>query len=70
MDVEYGEEGQAPENRPNLSKDPSRHAHRVCGSKEKRMSVDPRAGEPADTSMLVNIPLTQAICLYQVADPG
>lgn len=69
-DVEYRLKGQAPEKRPNLSEDPSRHAHRVCGSKEKRMSVDPRADQPADASMLVNIPLTQAICLYQVGTPG
>jgi hypothetical protein len=37
---------------------------------EKRMSVDPRAGQPASASMRVNIPLTQAMCLDQVGNPG
>jgi hypothetical protein len=36
--------------------DASRHAPRVCGAKEKGMSVDPRAGKAPDPSMLANIP--------------
>jgi hypothetical protein len=68
--VECCRERPASGNRLNLFEDPSRHAHRVWALKEKRISVDPRAGQPADASMLVNIPLTLTICLYQVGTPG
>jgi phosphoglucomutase len=48
--------------------DASRHVHRDV--KEKRVSIDPRAGKPPDPSMLVNIPRLVTAYYTRRPDPS
>jgi hypothetical protein len=62
--------GQAPEDRPESVQGRLPPCARVCDSKEKGISVDPRAGQPADTSMPVNMPQMMTAHCTRRGDPA